>query len=85
MKWRKTPFPLYDSIHDLVVGTVATGEGVFRPGIDYTPPSSPSAQQLGYDFYQDKEDKPDESQPSTDGPDINQTVRHCDHILNPND
>jgi len=36
-KWRKTAFPLYDSIHELVVGTVATGEGAFRPGCDFTP------------------------------------------------
>ncbi|KAF8871548.1 Myb/SANT-like DNA-binding domain-containing protein [Infundibulicybe gibba] len=39
-KWRKKPFPLYDDMHDLVVGTVATGDGVFRPGRrdDATPP-----------------------------------------------
>jgi len=36
-KWRKTAFPLYDSMHELVVGTVATGEGAFRPGRDFTP------------------------------------------------
>ncbi|KJA19982.1 hypothetical protein HYPSUDRAFT_142971 [Hypholoma sublateritium FD-334 SS-4] len=37
-KWRDTPFPVYDMMHDLVNGTVATGGGVFHPGHDYTPP-----------------------------------------------
>ncbi|PIL27222.1 hypothetical protein GSI_10366 [Ganoderma sinense ZZ0214-1] len=33
-KWCKTPFPLYDDICSLVDGTVATGEGAYRPGED---------------------------------------------------
>jgi len=28
-------------MHELVVGTVATGEGAFRPGRDFTPPDEP--------------------------------------------
>ncbi|KAF8154309.1 hypothetical protein B0H34DRAFT_800166 [Crassisporium funariophilum] len=36
-KWRKAAFPLYEDMHELVVGTVATGEGAFRPGRDFTP------------------------------------------------
>ncbi|KAF8815799.1 hypothetical protein BYT27DRAFT_7248846 [Phlegmacium glaucopus] len=40
-KWKKTAFPLFEDLHDLVVGTVATGEGAFRPGRDFTPISEP--------------------------------------------
>ncbi|KAF8056485.1 Myb/SANT-like DNA-binding domain-containing protein, partial [Lyophyllum atratum] len=29
-RWRKTPFPLYDDIHYLVSGIVATGAGAFH-------------------------------------------------------
>ena len=42
MKWRKTAFQLYDSMHELVIGTVATGEGAFHPGRDFTPVSEAS-------------------------------------------
>ncbi|KAG6834959.1 hypothetical protein H0H93_006081 [Arthromyces matolae] len=31
-KWRKTSFPLYKEMADLVEGTYATGKGVVRPG-----------------------------------------------------
>ena len=40
MKWRKTDFPLYETMYELVVGTVATGEGAFRPGRDFSPVST---------------------------------------------
>ncbi|PPQ91574.1 hypothetical protein CVT25_012285 [Psilocybe cyanescens] len=36
-KWKKTAFPLYESLHDLIYGTVATGKEAFRPGRDFTP------------------------------------------------
>jgi len=36
-KWRKTSFPLYDDIFELIEGTYATGDGVFRPGHDGIP------------------------------------------------
>ncbi len=35
-KWRKCPFPLYDDMHSLVVGTIATGNMAFCPGCDFT-------------------------------------------------
>jgi hypothetical protein len=31
-KWQKTPFPLYDDMHYLVAGIVATGAGAFHAG-----------------------------------------------------
>ena len=36
-KWRKSAFPLFDDMADLIEGTYATGAGVFRPGRDFTP------------------------------------------------
>ena len=39
-KLHKTPFPLYDNMHCLVVGTIATGNMGFHPGRDFTPNSS---------------------------------------------
>ncbi|EDQ99948.1 uncharacterized protein LACBIDRAFT_314995 [Laccaria bicolor S238N-H82] len=42
-KWRKTPFPLYDTVHSLIYGTFATGNGAFHAGHNHTPtpPASP--------------------------------------------
>ncbi|KAF8151548.1 hypothetical protein B0H34DRAFT_755712, partial [Crassisporium funariophilum] len=36
-RWRSAPFPLYDEIHILVNGIVATGEGAFVPGRSLSP------------------------------------------------
>ena len=38
-KWRKTSFPLFNDMADLIEGTYATGKGVFHPG---EPPSNSS-------------------------------------------
>ncbi|KAK7017748.1 hypothetical protein R3P38DRAFT_3320499 [Favolaschia claudopus] len=39
-RWRSTPFPLYDSILELVEGVVATGVGAFHAGPSTAPPAS---------------------------------------------
>ncbi|KAF8154647.1 hypothetical protein B0H34DRAFT_860492 [Crassisporium funariophilum] len=39
-KWRKSAFPLYDDMHCLVVGTIATGDMAFHPGRNFTPNGS---------------------------------------------
>ena len=46
-KWRKTAFPLYDDMHCLVVGTIATGNMAFRPGRDFTPNGSEANSEFG--------------------------------------
>ena len=38
-RWRKTPFPLYDDMHFLVHGIVATGAEAFHAGSQPQPPS----------------------------------------------
>ncbi|KAG6882525.1 hypothetical protein C0992_011412, partial [Termitomyces sp. T32_za158] len=42
IKWRTTPFPLYDEMANLVDGSVATGDTVFCPGRarNATPPTN---------------------------------------------
>ncbi|KAF4617343.1 hypothetical protein D9613_006439 [Agrocybe pediades] len=40
-KWKCTSFPLYDDMHFLVNGIVATGDSAFHPG-QSVPPSSPA-------------------------------------------
>lgn len=39
-KWKTTPFPLYDEMHSLVDGVVATGSGAFQAGALLTPKPS---------------------------------------------
>ena len=42
-RWRMTSFPLYDDIHFLVNGIVATGAGAFHPGRSISPSATQSS------------------------------------------
>ncbi|KAF8810434.1 hypothetical protein BYT27DRAFT_7091718 [Phlegmacium glaucopus] len=63
VKWRKSAFPLYDDMHCLVVGTIATGNMAFRPGRDFTPNSEEA--NSGSEATADASQPTNESQPDS--------------------
>ncbi|KAF8171127.1 Myb/SANT-like DNA-binding domain-containing protein [Pholiota molesta] len=48
-RWRTTAFPLYDDMHYLVHGVVATGDDAFHPGQSPPPPELPEPDHDGSD------------------------------------
>jgi hypothetical protein len=62
-KWHKSAFPLYDDMHCLVVGTIATGNMAFHPGRDFMPNGSEANSES--EATADASQPTDESQPDS--------------------